>query len=143
MLVNWFWKLLATLSYLIYISAIVAFLVVADNHLLNTWPDFLKPKIHVLIIASIFKFIIAFIVAEAVSQMEELYVLHNIQVFQAARLGPWGAKQFVAKIQRTRAMLASPCGLLIIATILFDPGVPSVLAFDTGPVQVFNVASDF
>ncbi|KAI0155786.1 hypothetical protein BJ166DRAFT_626873 [Pestalotiopsis sp. NC0098] len=118
-------------------ASVVGVLFYEQDKPLNKWglgQTYLSPNVVVSFLGTLGKSACLVVVAESVSQLKWLHFhkrsqeLNDLQLFDAASRGPWGALQLVFR-KHGSAFLAKCASVVILASLLIDPFIQSVFQF--------------
>ena len=144
---DWVWELLAVYFSIICLLALTVFLAADDGKPLANWrvaSTDITPNTVVSIASTLVKASILLPLAQGISRLKWTYFqrgphpLPDIQTFDNASRGPWGAMILMLKL-RGRALSATLGAVLTILTLALDPFDQQILAY---PVHTM-VASNY
>ncbi|KAI1641406.1 hypothetical protein F4809DRAFT_8689 [Biscogniauxia mediterranea] len=145
----WTWEILACLLSLCALAAVIGVLVYEDGKPLDQWAWVIGPTAVVSFISTVAKSSMLLAVSEIIGQLKwqnfdgRANALVDLQVFDDAGRGPWGATKFLAK-KNVKSLLGSLASILIIVGLLVDPFMQLVFNFpalsreDPEGVAIFN-----
>ncbi|KAI1495054.1 hypothetical protein F5X96DRAFT_341609 [Biscogniauxia mediterranea] len=145
----WMWEILACLLSLCALAAVIGVLVYEDGKPLDQWAWVIGPTAVVAFISTVTKSSMLLAVSEIIGQLKwqnfdgRTNALADLQVFDNAGRGPWGATKFLAK-KNIKSLLGSLASILIIVGLLVDPFMQLVFNFpalsreDPEGVALFN-----
>ncbi|KAI0007326.1 hypothetical protein F4779DRAFT_592391 [Xylariaceae sp. FL0662B] len=131
---SWLWELGACFLSLASISAVIAALYVENGKPLDQWTWSIGPTAVVSFITAIAKSSMLVAVSEVLGQLKwqhfygETHPLIDLQVFDAAGRGPYGAAEFLRR-KHVKTWLASLAAVITIAALLIDPFMQLVFVF--------------
>lgn len=126
---------------------IAIFLLEIRGRLLASWKIIIKPNTVLSILSTAFKATVLVSVASSIGQSKWIYLskksfgLEQLQIFDDATRGPWGALVFFWKARRYGTVIAYVGCIVTIAAIALDPFSQELLSFDPTPTQVDGVSS--
>lgn len=127
--------------------SIAIFLLEIRGRLLTSWKIIIKPNTVLSILSTVFKAMVLVAVASSIGQLKWIYLskksfgLDQLQIFDDATRGPWGALVFFWKARRYGTVIAYAGCIITIAAIALDPFSQELLSFDPAPTQVNGVSS--
>lgn len=133
----WAWEISASILSIACMASVVGVLFYEQDKPLNKWglgQTYLSPNVVVSFLGTLGKSACLVVVAESVSQLKWLHFhkrsqeLNDLQLFDAASRGPWGALQLVFR-KHGSAFLAKCASVVILASLLIDPFIQSVFQF--------------
>ena len=132
---SWWWEIGAILLAIGCASSIVATLFFMDGKPLQEWKLPIQPNSLVAIFSTVAKSALLFAIGEGVGQLKWLYfekprVLSQMENFDQASRGPWGASIFLWNVRGT-ALLASLGAFLTVLLLAFEPITQQVIEFST------------
>ncbi|MCJ1468708.1 hypothetical protein MMC07_007338 [Pseudocyphellaria aurata] len=130
----WLWEILASLVSLLSILSIVVILIVYDSRSLPDWPFVFNINSVISFFATIAKLSLSSVVGATISQSKWLWYrqekprpLQDLQLFDDASRGPWGAAGLLFSLRaRHLALLGA---VITILTLLFDPFIQQVVVY--------------
>ncbi|KAF2422113.1 hypothetical protein EJ08DRAFT_487900 [Tothia fuscella] len=136
----WWWEIGAALISIICILLIFATLVRMHDRPLSDWKLAISINATVSILTTVAKSALMLLVAQSISHLkwshyESAHPLKDVQDFDDASRGPWGAIMFVFKV-RGRAVLATGASLLVIISLGFEPAAQQMLSFPSRNVTL-------
>ncbi|KAK4228355.1 hypothetical protein QBC38DRAFT_414702 [Podospora fimiseda] len=133
----WWWEIGSLTLSMACMALIIAILIKSDGLVRDEWPLSIEPNSLIAVFTTIGRSCMMVAVAACLSQLKWRYFDHaagfplsDMQTFEEASRGPWGAFMFLGKI-RHGAIIAF---LLSFATVLalgFDPSAQQVLGVST------------
>lgn len=144
----WLWEIMASVFSLACIASVIGVLLYEQGKPLDQWglgQSYLSPTVLVSFLGTIGKSACMLAITEVISQLKWLHFhkqpqkLRDLQIFDDASRGPWGAAQLII-LQHRRALLATCASLITISALLVDPFIQSVFQFPIRltPVQGVN-----
>ncbi|KAI1501475.1 hypothetical protein F5X99DRAFT_409059 [Biscogniauxia marginata] len=145
----WIWEILACLVSLCALAAVIGVLVYEDGKPLDKWAWVIGPTAVVSFISTVAKSSMLLAVSEIIGQIKwqhfdgKTNALVDLQVFDDAGRGPWGATKFLLK-KNIKSLLASLASIIVIMALLVDPFMQLVFNFpalsreDLNEVALFN-----
>ncbi|KAF1986175.1 hypothetical protein K402DRAFT_91502 [Aulographum hederae CBS 113979] len=136
----WWWEIGAISLSTLCITAMTAILSILDGKPLSAWKLPIAPNTAVSILSTFAKTSLLVPVAEAISQSKWLHYkkshpLKDLQVFDDASRGPWGALQLLWEM-RMRTLLASFGALITIAMLGLEPSAQQIVSFSSKLVSM-------
>lgn len=144
---TWGFELLALLFAMASTIAVCVILGHANNRLLSDWTLPIQPNSLISVFSTLAKAALMVPIASVVSQMkwiwfEEPRNLANLQSFDKASRGPWGAANLMWSLPSIgRGWITRAACILTIAALAFDPTAQQVISFETKETQVFNATA--
>lgn len=144
---TWGFELLALLFAIGSTVAVCVILRQADNRLLSDWTLPIQPNSLISVFSTLAKAALMVPIASVVSQMkwiwfEEPRSLANLQSFDKASRGPWGAVNLIWSLPSPgRGWITRAACILTIAALAFDPTAQQVIGFETRETRVFNATA--
>lgn len=134
----WWWEIGAAVLSLTCLTLIFVTLMSMHGKPLSSWKLKISINTTVSVLATVAKSALMLLVAEALGQLKWLYFdtprrLSDLQVFDDATRGPFGATTFLWHI-RGRAYLGSVGCLITIIGLGFEPAAQQMLSFSTKSV---------
>lgn len=126
---------------------IAIFLLEIHGRLLTSWKIIIKPNTILSILSTTFKATVLVSVASSIGQLKWIYLskksfgLGQLQIFDDATRGPWGALVFFWKARRYGTVIAYAGCIITITAIALDPFSQEFLSFDPAPTRVDGVSS--
>jgi hypothetical protein len=126
----WFWELFAAAISLALFGVVIVVLKVYDGHALPQLPGGITLNTVVSLIAAISKTALLLVASATMSQLKWLWVhkssrkLRDLQFFDEASRGPWGA---FALLQHSRLSVASLGALVTLFLLGFDPFIQQLI----------------
>lgn len=147
----WCWELVAAaISLALFVSVIIV-LKVFDGHALPQLPGNITLNTTVSLIAAISKTALLLVASAFMSQFKWLWIhkrsrkLQELQAFDEASRGPWGA---LTLLQHSRISVASLGALITLLTLGFDPFIQQLittpqrdLSFQAGSTAVYKAST--
>ncbi|ETS78516.1 hypothetical protein PFICI_10578 [Pestalotiopsis fici W106-1] len=144
----WAWEISASILGIACIASVVGVLIHEQNKPLSQWglgQRYLSPNVVVSFLGALAKSACLVAVAEIVSQLKWLHFhnspqeLNDLQLFDEASRGPWGALQLALR-KNLRTLLATSASIITIASLLIDPFIQSVFQFPSilTPISEIN-----
>ncbi|KAK8091869.1 hypothetical protein PG997_002230 [Apiospora hydei] len=132
---TWTLELLSLVLAIASTAAICIILGLWDGCLLRDWPLPIQPNSLVSVFSTLAKTALALPVASVISQMkwvwfEEPRRLADLQTFDRASRGPWGALQLVWDT-KGRAWITKAACILSIVALAYEPTAQQVLSFES------------
>lgn len=130
----WLWEVAASALSLACMASIIGVLSYEQGRRLDQWglgKGFLSPTVVVSFLGTLAKSACLLVLAEVISQLKWLHYqdrpqkLSDIQLFDNASRGPWGAFK-LASIRNRKTLLASFASALVVVSMLVDPFIQSV-----------------
>lgn len=139
---GWWWEVYATLLAIASTAAIVGVLIHVNGKPLSSWSLLIQPNSLVAVFSTIAKSALLVPVAECLSQLKWNYfekprALSQMQVFDDASRGPWGALKLLWTT-RTTALLASAGAFLMLLMLAFEPFTQQVIQFNSRNIPLLN-----
>lgn len=146
----WLWEISASILSLACMAAVIGVLMYEDGKPLRQWglgDNYLSPNVVVSFLGTLAKSSCLLAVAEILSQLKWLHFhknpqnLSDIQLFDDASRGPWGAIKLV--LRRSPGTILTICASIItVASLLIDPFIQSAFQFPSilMPIQGTNPA---
>jgi hypothetical protein len=130
---GWWWEVYATLLAVASTAAIIAVLISVNAKPLEWWPLPIQPNSLVAVFSTIAKSALLIPVAECLSQLKWHYfekprALSQMQVFDDASRGPWGALKLLWTT-KLAAPLASVGAFVMLLMLAFEPFTQQVIHF--------------
>lgn len=143
----WLWEIAACVAGLACMASVAGVLVYENGRRLDQWSlhigqKHLSPTVVVSFIGTLGKSACLFVLAAIISQLKWLHFeerpqrLVDLQLFDDASRGPWGASQ-LAFVKNRKTLLASCTCVLVLASLLVDPFIQAVFSLPVilTPVQ--------
>lgn len=132
---GWWWEVYATSLAVASTIAVIAVLIFVQGKPLAEWKMSIQPNSLVAIFSTIAKSALLVPIAECISQLKWTYfesprALSQLQVFDSASRGPWGALVLLWKTKAT-ALLASLGAFITILLLAFEPFTQQVVRVQT------------
>ena len=147
----WCWELVAAAISIVLFAAVVIVLKVYDGHALPQLPGDITLNTTISLIAAVSKTALLLVASAFMSQYKWLWIhkrsrkLQELQAFDEASRGPWGA---LTLLQHSRVSVASLGALLTLLTLGFDPFVQQLittpqrdLSFEAGSTAVSRAST--
>lgn len=140
----WGWEVLALLFSSVCIMAVAILLYNVHDRPLSQWPFTIAPNTLVSIFTTVAKSSALVAVTQALSQLKWDFFrprtrpLYNIEAFNEASRGPWGALLFTYRTGG-RALMASGAALIIVLALAMDSFAQQILTFKTKPPDVDKI----
>ena len=139
---GWWWEVSSILVALLCTTAIITILTFVDQKPIASWRLPIQPNSLVSIFSTIAKSALLVSVAECLGQLKWDHFgkpepLSDIQVFDGASRGPWGALVFLGKM-RTGASLGSIGAFITLVLLTFEPFTQQVIQFGTRNAMLAN-----
>lgn len=136
----WWWEIGAAFLSTTCILLIFVTLLTMHGKPLNNWKLSISINATVSILATVARSTLMLLVAQTIGQMkwhhyDSVQSLKDIQTFDAASRGPWGALVFLVHA-RGRALLATTAALIVIAALGYEPAAQQMLSFPLRSVVV-------
>jgi hypothetical protein len=136
----WWWEIEAAVLSTTCIFLIFVTLLVMHGRPLDDWTLSISINATVSILATVAKSALMLLVAETISQLkwhhyDSTQSVEDMQTFDGASRGPWGATMFVLKA-RSRALLATIAAMVAVASIGFEPAAQQMLDFPLRSVSI-------
>lgn len=146
----WFWELGGiTLS----VSCMIAILILLpylDDLSLNDWHFLMAPNTMISTCITVAKTSMLLSVAEGISQSKWQYFkksgtpLRELDIFDGASRGPWGALMFLRHMMtKRRALLAMLGAFVVIASLTMEPFAQQILSYETRPLESDQETASF
>ncbi|KAF7189148.1 hypothetical protein HII31_09570 [Pseudocercospora fuligena] len=132
----WSWEILSTIFSLLCIFAVVGILAAMDGKSLDEWKLPISPNSLVSVFITLSKSALLLMVAEGISQLKWTYFaerrrrLYDLQIFDDASRGPWGAGILLLSI-RHKALIASVGALITVISMAMDPFAQQIIEYNT------------
>ncbi|KAI4112020.1 MAG: hypothetical protein LQ339_000027 [Xanthoria mediterranea] len=130
----WLWELIEACTSIIALAVIVVILFVYDGSSLPDWPSVFTINSVISFLSTISKLSIVAATSAAVSQCKWLWYrqtepcrLQDLQLFDDASRGPWGAVQLLFSLRARH--LAFIGAVVVVLANFFDPFVQQVVAY--------------
>jgi len=142
----WTFELICAILSIVCMVAIVIVLAIINGKRLDSWHSTVRPNTVVSVIATASKSLLLLPVAECISQAKWLYYqsrprpLYDLDVFESASRGPWGALQLLWTTKAT-ALTASLGALITILALGLDPFAQQVITFESRDTVLQNVTA--
>lgn len=136
---DWLWEISAAFASICCLVAIIAVLFTTHEKPLSAWHFLISPNALISIFSTLSKAALLVPVASCIGQLKWIYftksprALEDIQTFDDASRGPWGALTFLWSVN-VRANLALCGSLITIAALAMDPFVQQIIAFPSRTV---------
>ncbi|KAF7196550.1 hypothetical protein HII31_01920 [Pseudocercospora fuligena] len=136
----WAWELLGAVFSVSCMAGVIAILTSIQHKALNDWKLPISPNALVAVFTTLAKSSLLLIVAEGISQLKWIYFqerrhrLFDLQLFDAASRGPWGALQLLYSL-RLHAVIASLGALLTILCLAMDPFSQQIISYNATMVN--------
>jgi hypothetical protein len=144
LMMGWWWEFASALLSVVCTSLIVAILFSVDNKPIEDWKLPIQPNSLVAVFSTIAKSAVLFPLAECIGQLKWHHFddlsaksLEQMQAFDAATRGPWGAATFTWRTRGT-AMLASMGTIITVLLLALEPFTQQILAFSSRNVLLHN-----
>jgi hypothetical protein len=142
---EWWPELTGALLSLLFLTAIVVFLVQIEGSMLEDWHMAwqIQPSTILSILVTLCRITLAFFIAEGIGQLKWVFFeqrphqLSDFEYFDKATRGAWGAACFVWKINR-RALVASFGAVMAVLVLAMDPFSQQVLHYVTRTSSIPN-----
>ncbi|KAF2145869.1 uncharacterized protein K452DRAFT_263274 [Aplosporella prunicola CBS 121167] len=131
---DWLWEIAAAVVSLCCVSAVVSILFATNDKALSHWSFLISPNALISIFSTLSRASLMVPIASCLGQLKWIYFarrphrLGDIQTFDEASRGPWGAMTLLWSIN-FRAGLAVYGSLITIIALAFDPFTQQILAF--------------
>lgn len=130
----WLWEILSSFVSVLSFLFIVVILIVHDSSSLPDWPFVFNINSVISFFATIAKLSLASVVGATISQSKWLWYrqekprpLQDLQLFDDASRGPWGAASLLFNLRARRLALLG--AVITILTFLFDPFIQQVVVY--------------
>ncbi|KXH62397.1 hypothetical protein CSAL01_00560 [Colletotrichum salicis] len=132
----WLWEIAASALSLACMASIIGVLSYEQGRRLDRWglgKGSLTPTVVVSFLGTLAKSACLLVLTEVISQLKWLHFqntpqkLSDLQLFDNASRGPWGAFQ-LASIRNRKTILASFASILVVLSLLVDPFIQSVFS---------------
>lgn len=132
----WLWEIAASTLSLACRASIIGVLSYEQGRRLDQWglgKGSLTPTVVVSFLGTLAKSACLLVLTEVISQLKWLHFqnrsqkLSDLQLFDNASRGPWGAFQ-LASIRNRKTLLASFASILVVLSLLVDPFIQSVFS---------------
>lgn len=142
---GWWWEVYATILAVASTAAVVAVLISVQDKPLADWKLPIQPNSLVAVFSTIAKSALLVPIAECISQLKWSYfesprMLSQMEVFENASRGPWGALIMLWKIRATSS-LASVGALITVLLLAFEPFTQQVVRVETKDIWMSNETS--
>ena len=142
---GWWWEVYATVLAVASTVAVVAVLISVQDKPLADWKLPIQPNSLVAVFSTIAKSALLVPIAECISQLkwsyfESPHMLSQMEVFENASRGPWGALIMLWKIKATNT-LASVGALITVLLLAFEPFTQQVVNVKTKDIWMSNETS--
>ena len=147
----WCWELVAAAISIALFAAVVTVLKVYDGHALPQLPGDITLNTAISLIAAVSKTALLLVASAFMSQYKWLWIhkrsrkLQELQAFDEASRGPWGA---LTLLQHSRISVASLGALIMLLTLGFDPFIQQLittpqrdLSFEAGSTAVSRAST--
>lgn len=141
---GWWWEFAFALLSVTCTSLIVGILVSVDNKPIEDWKLSIQPNSLVAVFSTIAKSALLYPLAECIGQLKWHYFdtiiakpLEQMQAFDTASRGPWGATTFTWSTRGT-TVLASMGAVITVLMLAFEPFTQQILAFSSRNVLLHN-----
>lgn len=137
---QWKWEILALTFSSLCLAIVIVLLLVMNNRRLADWTLPISPNALVSIAITLSKSSLLMLIAEGISQLkwahfaEKRQVLYDLQLFDAASRGPWGAF-LLLYARKFKPILACIGAVITIIALAMDPCAQQILEFRTLMMQ--------
>lgn len=132
----WSWEILAAIVSITSLAVVTTSLLVMDGQRLVDWKLPVSPNAIVSILVTFSKSSLLMLVAEGISQLKWIYFaekeqrLYDLQIFDAASRGPWGAVRLLLA-RRIKPALVCIGAVVTIVALAMDPCAQQILELRT------------
>lgn len=134
----WLWEISGTVLSIACMVAILIILPYLDNSPLNDWRFSVAPSTMISTFITVAKTSMLLAVAAGISQLkwqhfhEETRPLYELNIYDEATRGPWGALAFIFRMRlRTGTLLASLGAFVILFSLTMEPFAQQILSMQT------------
>ncbi|OCK93467.1 uncharacterized protein K441DRAFT_697052 [Cenococcum geophilum 1.58] len=143
----WWWEVGAALLSTTCILLIFATLMTMHEQPLSDWKLAISINATVSILTTVAKSALMLLVAESISHLKWLHYestqcLKDVQAFDEASRGPWGATMFVLGA-RGRSLLATIASVIVVVSLGFEPAAQQMLSFPSRSVALKSSAGAY
>lgn len=138
----WFWELSGITTSVCCMIAILILLPYLDNRPLNDWQFLMAPNTMISTFITVAKTSMLLAVTEGISQLKWHYFkikersLSELDLFDAASRGPWGAFIFIIRMVREPGTLFPMIGaFVVVASLTMEPFAQQILSFESRRVN--------
>ena len=143
---DWRWEISGVMLGIICTSLNVSILFAMDGKALDSWHLPIQPNSLVAVFSAVAKSALLVPIAECLSQLKWMYLdggepktLNQLQVFDDASRGPWGAWVLLWRLRsKHRSLLACFGAVITILLLAFEPFTQQVITFPTRSAPVFG-----
>lgn len=146
----WFWELGGVAISVCCVVALLILLPYLDNRPLNAWQFLVAPNTMISTFITVAKTSMLLAVAEAISQLKwrnfkkSKRPLRELDLFDAASRGPWGAFVFVIRMTREPGALHAILGaFVVVASLTMEPFAQQILSFESRRVNSAQDVASF
>ena len=138
----WWWELLAAFLSIACMSMTFSMLISMQNKSLAEWKLPIQINSLLSVLTTLSKSALMLLIAECIGQLKWIYFensqnLNELQAFDDASRGPWGAANMLWKT-KGKASVAAAGSLITIIALGFEPTAQQVLSFPLRPVVRLN-----
>ncbi|KAK8007424.1 hypothetical protein PG989_001414 [Apiospora arundinis] len=144
---DWTWSLevISLVFAFAFTAAICIILGLWDNRLLRDWPLSIQPNSLVSIFSTLAKTALMLPIGSVISQMkwmwfEEPRTLTDLQTFDKASRGPWGALRLIWDT-KGKAWITKAACVITVAALAFEPTAQQVLSFESRETPSTNATA--
>lgn len=146
----WFWEPGGITLSVCCMIAILVLLPYLNQRPLNDWHFLMAPNTMISTFITVAKTSMLLSVAEGVSQLKWQYFkksrrpLRELDIFDGASRGPWGAAMFIIRMARTRGALVAMLGAFVVVTSLtMEPFAQQIISFEVRRIQSGDDVASF
>lgn len=146
----WFWELGGITISVCCMIALLVLLPYLDNRPLNDWQFLVSPNTMISTFITVAKTSMLLAVAEAISQLKwhnfkkSKRPLSELDLFDAASRGPWGAFVFVIRMTgKPGALFAILGAFVVVASLTMEPFAQQIMSFESRRINSTQDVASF